>query len=48
MNGIMNMNEENVISNKRSVNGGKRIIERNGKINGKKYHLVYIYVYTMC
>jgi hypothetical protein len=34
--GIMNMNEENVISEKRSVNDNKRIIERNGKINGKK------------
>tara|TARA_R110000822_G_scaffold101143_1_gene227258 strand:- start:2178 stop:2288 length:111 start_codon:yes stop_codon:yes gene_type:complete len=36
MNGIMNMNEENAINDKRSVNNKKRIIERNGKINGKK------------
>jgi len=32
----MNMNEENVISDKRSVNDKTKTIERKEKINGKK------------
>jgi hypothetical protein len=36
MSGIMNTNEESVISDKRNANSKKRIIERKGKINGKK------------
>jgi hypothetical protein len=34
--GIMNMNEENVISVRKNGNSNKRIIERKGKISGKK------------